>query len=354
MAPYTIKSGDTLSQIVQKKYGLKSWKEIEKACWEVAKDNGIKNIDLIIKGNSLELRDSLFSNQPAPSAAVNNSSVSIFPVQPAATPPVQAVVPEVLAAVTPEPPKAEVPAELPEPVVQPELEPEPTPAATVAEEPVSEPTTGQKFDDWNMNNAMQAKQAWDDAMNAAGAFSKQHPEDENEELRNNYEAQASGEALVKISELPDFTFVDENYETEKKEKGNKTAYVDRLMTLSKSYLDISDTDKSGDLSKDEFREKEIADAKKLYTEEELSQVNLETPANVAFSTLDLNEDGKISAEEKAAAFAYLDQDAKTGKLDGTITNKDFSDFSLQIAKESRSSEIKGRIQSAYDFLFGKK
>ncbi len=61
MGNYTIQRGDTLSEIVAKKYNLKKWSEIKAAYTKIAEINKISNPNLIFAGASLNLPTSINS-----------------------------------------------------------------------------------------------------------------------------------------------------------------------------------------------------------------------------------------------------------------------------------------------------
>ncbi len=64
---YKIKKGDTLSQVVQKHYSLKGWNNIYKKTCQVAKENNIKNPNLIFAGKTIKLNS---NNQAANNKAL--------------------------------------------------------------------------------------------------------------------------------------------------------------------------------------------------------------------------------------------------------------------------------------------
>ena len=81
MATYTVKKGDTLSEIVANHYRLSAWVEIERKTLQVAAANNISNPELIYVGQVIEL-DDLSSASSAPvSSSSNTATVTNFGLQ---------------------------------------------------------------------------------------------------------------------------------------------------------------------------------------------------------------------------------------------------------------------------------
>lgn len=237
----TINGGQTLSEIVQNKYHLKGWSNIQAKCEEIKLFNNqnnskyqVNDIGNILAGKTLVLPDDTDTVTSTISAASA--------------------------------PKSETPAPAAE-----------TPAAT---EKPAEPNLGKKFDDWSIDTAVNIKLAHQDSRLRVRDFVKEHSKPEDEPLRYLKGEEEKLAVKDEISKMESFCFSGDGVKVLKKDQYiNGTTSDNGLLRLSKdSMANVKDLD--GDpntMNLDEFLAKEKEDQ-----------------TTVAFKVLDRSNEGHKS------------------------------------------------------------
>lgn len=305
MGNYLIVKGDTLSQIVQKKYGLHGWVNIKKKCEEIAALNGISNIDLIYAGKSLNLPDE--SNSVFNTGAGKNASTVSKPVKPV------------------EPAKnSNPPPENNTSLVPVKETPEAKGAADVIEEPK---IVGTELDEWEDNVF--------DSMSATGKFSSNVKSFEILSVEN-YQKDSGKYALK-----------NQNYDV---------AYKEHLLGISKEQIAAYDR-KHPDGKIDDFEQFE-GDMARYETKhgkmDEYAQKTMIGTSSKTNTFMDLNGDGKVDEKEYAAFLYAMDANNKEGSIDGNISADEYVKTKMLISnsKSEGTTKFMQLMRSCYQALFG--
>lgn len=187
-------------------------------------------------------------------------------------------------------------------------------------QPVDPKNEGAKFDAWAIENSIKINQA-----------AKESP--------------TKGDEV--ISKMSDFRFAGEAGKQIKPED-----YKAGLMKLSQDT--IKSADKNGDsvLSYEEFRDKELADYKRIKQTEtidagELQQLDEKT--KLAFTTI--SRDGKgIDAKDEAAVYAYMDT-FSDGEFNGKIGIKSFNGLNSKLTDSGQQEDAKKKLGDLYNQFF---
>lgn len=312
MGNYQIVWGDTLSQIVQKKYGLKGWTNIEKACWEVAKLNGIKDINKIYAGKSLELPDSIFADaKAAPAAQASAPKTASMPAQK----------PEILTKVEPKTITTEG-TKLPEPSLPVKAETVPIQAIPPAQPEKSKPVEAVK------------------SAEAAPVFSTNKapveatkPEVESKEyvpakisiFASPLSAWAFNENAKKDN-AKSFELFSEKDKIATAIKGKDTLAGYAQSLLNRAEAEIASTDKNHDFQMEPDEQIEldkIALGKANQPQNFDSLVSVYDRAERKNKFMDLNGDGSVSRFEYAAYLYAMEANNESGVADGNLTVEEY-------------------------------
>lgn len=302
----TINSRDTLSGIVQQKYHLKGWSNIQAKCEEIKLFNNqnnskyqVNDIGKILAGQTLVLPD--------------DTDTVTSPISAASAPKTE---------------KSDSSAETPAPTAE-------TPAAT---EKPAEDNLGKKFDDW--------------ADGCAASFTGKL--DDNGKPTFEYDV-----SPFNMARTPEFKAA---VATGNQEEAGKI-YKENVEALASSIVDNADTDGDGKLSVQEFAQKELGDARKRFGDlspEDEKTFLKQSARQFAMMDLDLNKDDQFVDKKEYAAFLYA-MDATDEKnlnnnkkiANGEITRDELMAVSTISESDAKTRAIfKGREISSYKGLYG--
>lgn len=143
--------------------------------------------------------------------------------------------------------------------------------------------------------------------------------------------------------------------TENKGQNAGTIYKNGALNFAKSYINLYDKmgiNNDGKIDFNEFKAKEIADAKKAYPDMDIPYD--EEVSKKGFTLIDQNDDGFIDEQEEAAAIAVIDKNPKTRENNGKISIDEFVDTSKALANDSLKETMQAGLKEAYAMFFGKK
>lgn len=143
--------------------------------------------------------------------------------------------------------------------------------------------------------------------------------------------------------------------TSKYKDGSKTLdnYKEDATSFAKDYIKLYDTNGDGKIDYEEFKAKEIADAKKAGTELDPTNSDVIASTMNGFKLLDQNGDKMIDEKEETAAIAAMDK-GPDENVTGNITAQKFSSYGALLGDESKKNEMQTKLKNAYEFLYGKK
>lgn len=293
---YTIQNGDNLWKIVRNQYHLKTNREVANKVNELAKANHISNPNSIFAGKTIQLTEA--APQKTTTAEEN-------------------------------PAKGK-------------------PAAAKPEENECE-----KFDKWATDTTAQNDKLVNDAVTEAGDFAAEHYKPEEKELRDKYTEETIAKLQQSKANLPTYSFIQKQPGQAKTQITAET-YKSGLMKLANDTMKLEDSNKDGNITFDELKQKEMADLKKAYPEIDAETLKgLEEQVKTEFNNFDINKDGKVSVQERATAYAFLDQaDSKDFTMDGTITQQGCAKGVEQLTNPQKDPHTK--LETMFNFLFGKK
>lgn len=133
---------------------------------------------------------------------------------------------------------------------------------------------------------------------------------------------------------------------------NKEEYKKDLSGIAKSFAAYMEKNSSGtvdqELTMEEYINYELSRLPSNATEEE--KQNIRNGAKIAFSRMDLNQDGKADWKEIAAAMATIDTDSE-GKQDGQFNSTDYVNWSKAMI-DPKTSTFSDTLTKNYKNLFG--